>query len=115
MEEAERLSNQADLFLPRLSNTNLILVLSTKGTGTEGEPDVTPNKRNLMGWIQKHYEEKVIEDLEKDASGNTTRLQKLLTHFQKLKNGDTNGIDHQLHGDGSQHNVGGEREALWRE
>ena len=30
--------------------------------------------RKSLCWIQKYYEEEVIEDLEKDASENITRL-----------------------------------------
>lgn len=86
-----------------------MLVLSKVGKDIEGEPDVGPNKRELMWWLQKHYEKKVIEDLEKDACDNTARLQELLIYTQKLKNGDKNNVDHQVHGDGSQHNVGGDQ------
>ena len=78
MEEVECLSNQTDIFLPQLSNTNLILVISTVGKSTEGKPDIISNKRKLM---QKYYKEEMIEDLDKNASEKTTRLPELLAYI----------------------------------
>ena len=46
--------DQIDIYLPKLSNTNRMLVLSKVGISTEGKTDVISKK---MRWIQK-YEKK---------------------------------------------------------
>ena len=52
--------DQIDIYLPKLSNTNRMLVLSKVGISTEGKTDVTSKRCDGFKNMKKN-----IEDLEK--------------------------------------------------
>ena len=52
--EEECLSGQIDIYLPKLSSTDLKLVLLKRGESTEGKSNAISNKRILWRWIQKY-------------------------------------------------------------
>ena len=68
MKTLEILSNDIDTYLPKLSKTQLILVLAELGINNERKPGVICNKRKLMRWIQKGYED-IMRDEERDLEG----------------------------------------------
>ena len=61
----ENLSNDIDTHLPKLNKSQLISILTLFGINTEGKPNVICNKRKLMRWIQKGYED-IMGDEERD-------------------------------------------------
>ena len=93
-------SNDINTYLPKLNKNQLILVLTQLGINTEGKPDVICNKRNLMRWIQKGYED--MGDKERDLEGKFKQLQDLFTLITSFT--DSNGEHHK---DVEQHDQGG--------
>ena len=54
MEDLEKLLLEIDGCLPKLGTAELILTLTQLGINTEGKPDITSSKRNLIRWIKRH-------------------------------------------------------------
>lgn len=87
-----------------MSNTNQILVLLEKGMSTEKKLDFISNKRNFNGGY-KNFLKKCLKisrkmHLRRQDFGNFSHV---------LTNGDKSGVDHQVHSEGSQHNIRGEQ------
>ena len=51
--------------LLKFGTAELILTLTQLGIKTEGKPDIVSNKRKLIKWIQKAYED-LMEDVDKE-------------------------------------------------
>ena len=49
----------------KFGTAELILTLTQLGIKTEGKPDIVSNKRKLIKWIQKAYED-LMEDVDKE-------------------------------------------------
>ena len=77
METLKNLLSGIYTYLPKLNKNQLISVLMQLGINTEGKPDVICNKRKLMQWIQKGYED-IMGDEEGDLEGKVKHLQDLL-------------------------------------
>ena len=77
MEDLETLSLKIDSCLPKLGTAELILMLTQFGINTEGKPDILSNKRKLIRWIQKAYED-LMEDVDKEPEELKTILQNLV-------------------------------------
>ena len=77
METLENLSNGIGTYLPKLNKNQLISVLNQLGINTERKPNVICNKRKLMRWIQKGYED-IMGDEERDLERKVKHLQDLL-------------------------------------
>ena len=91
MEALENLSNDIDAYLHKRNKNQLISVLTQLGINTEGKADVICNKRKLMRWIQKGYED-IIEDGERDLERKVKHLQDLLNFIIPFTN--SNGGHH---------------------
>ena len=68
MEVLENLSKDIDTYLPKLNKNEIISVLTQLFINTERKPDAICNKRKLIRWIQKGYED-VMGDEERDLEG----------------------------------------------
>ena len=68
MEALENLSKDIDTHLPKLNKNEIISVLTQLFINTERKPDAICNKRKLIRWIQKDYED-VMGDEERDLEG----------------------------------------------
>ena len=77
MKALENSSNDIDTYLPKLNKNQLISVLTQLAINTEGKPDVICNKRKVMRWIQKSYEN-IMGEEKRDLEGKVKRLQDLL-------------------------------------
>ena len=51
--------------LPKFGTAELILTLTQLGINTEGKSGIVSNKRNLIRWIQKAYED-LMGDVDKE-------------------------------------------------
>ena len=91
MEVLENLSKDIDTYLPKLNKNETISVLTQLFINTERKPDAICNKRKLIRWIQKGYED-VMGDEERDLEGKVQHLQDLLNFIISFT--DSNG-EHQ--------------------
>ena len=73
IEVLENLSNNIDTHLPKLNKSQLISILTLFGISTEGKPNVICNKRKLMRWIQKGYED-IMRGEERDLEAKVKHL-----------------------------------------
>ena len=91
MEALENLPNDIDIYLPKLNKNQLISVLTQLAINTEGKPDVICNKRKLIRWIQKGYED-IMGDEERDLEVKVKHLLDLLNFIISFT--DSNGEHH---------------------
>ena len=75
IEDLEKLSLKIDSCLPELGTTELILTLTQLGINTEGKQDIVSNKRKLIRWIQKAYEDHT-EDMDEEPEVRKTTFEK---------------------------------------
>ena len=75
IEDLEELSLKIDSCLPELGTTELILTLTQLGINTEGKQDIVSNKRKLIRWIQKAYEDHT-EDMDEEPEVRKTTFEK---------------------------------------
>ena len=94
MEDLENLSLKIDSCLPKLGTAELILTLTQLGINTEVNPDIVSNKRKLIRWIQKAYED-LMEDVDKEPEEWKTTLQDLLFFVEKFE-GHNTGVGHDI-------------------
>ena len=77
MEDLEKRLLKIDSCLQKLRTAELtILTLAQLGINNEGKQDIS-NKRKLIRWIQKPYED-LMEDVDKESEQWKTTLQDLL-------------------------------------
>ena len=57
MEDLEKFPLKLNCCLPKLGTAELILTLNQYRLNTEGKPDIVSNKRTLIRWLQKVYED----------------------------------------------------------
>ena len=77
MAELEKRLLKIDSCLQKLRTAELtILTLTQLGINNEGKQDIS-NKRKLIRWIQKPYED-LMEDVDKESEQWKTTLQDLL-------------------------------------
>ena len=88
MEDLEKLSFKIDSCLPKLGTAELILALTQLGINTEGKPDIVSNKRKLIRWIEKAYED-LMEDVDKEPEERKATLQDLLLFVEKFEGHNT--------------------------
>ena len=77
MEDLEKLSLKIDSCLPKLGTVELILTLTQLGINTKGKRGIVLNKRKLIRWIQKAYED-LMEDMDKEPEERKATLQGLM-------------------------------------
>ena len=70
--------------MPKFGTAELILTLTQLGIKTEGKPDIVLNKRKLIKWIQKAYED-LMEDLDKEPEERKTSLQDFLFFVERFE------------------------------
>ena len=84
MEDLEKFPLKLNCCLPKLGTAELILTLNQYQLNTEGKPDIVSNKRTLIRWLQKVYED-LMEGVDKEPEERKTTCKICCFLWRSLK------------------------------